>query len=89
VQRFLYRAAGKFLGQFEAKVRYGMIDWSRTDAYFDENPYFPVVAREPQGKATRGIVEPGRHYEEVARPADSEAPGVAPSQTGAAIVSRA
>jgi predicted AlkP superfamily phosphohydrolase/phosphomutase len=65
LQRSLYRLAGKFLGRFEAKVRYGMIDWSETEAYFDENPYFPVLRVNLKGRQPGGIVEPGRHYEDV------------------------
>ena len=65
LQRILYRFLGGVLGRFEARVRYGMIDWSKTEAYFDENPYFPVLRVNLMGRQPGGIVEPGRHYEEV------------------------
>lgn len=64
-QRFLYRFAGRALGGIESRVRYGMIDWSKTEAYFDENPYFPVVRVNLKGRQPAGIVEPGAHYEQV------------------------
>ncbi len=65
VQRAVYRFAAPLVGRLEAKVRYGMIDWSRTEAYFDENPYFPVLRINLKGRQPQGIVEPGRHYEAV------------------------
>jgi predicted AlkP superfamily phosphohydrolase/phosphomutase len=58
IQRFLYRNALGALGRYEARVRYGMIDWSRTQAYFDENPYFPVLRINLRGRQPQGIVEP-------------------------------
>jgi predicted AlkP superfamily phosphohydrolase/phosphomutase len=64
-QRALYRFAGPLLGRIEARVRYGVIDWTGTEAYFDENPYFPVVRVNLKGRQPQGIVEPGKHYEEV------------------------
>ena len=42
-----------------------MIDWASTEAYFDENPYFPVLRVNLKGRQPSGIVEPGRQYEEV------------------------
>jgi predicted AlkP superfamily phosphohydrolase/phosphomutase len=65
LQRKLYRSFGWLLGRLEARVRYGMIDWSKTEAYFDENPYFPVLRVNLKGRQPGGIVEPGKHYEEV------------------------
>jgi predicted AlkP superfamily phosphohydrolase/phosphomutase len=64
-QRWLYRSWGGLLGRIEARVRYGMIDWSKTEAYFDENPYFPVLRINLEGRQPKGIVKPGQHYEEV------------------------
>src|SRR5262249_49368775 len=64
-QRFLYRCLGQRLGRLEARVRYGMIDWRSTEAYFDENPYFPVLRINREGRQPQGVVAPGRHYEEV------------------------
>jgi predicted AlkP superfamily phosphohydrolase/phosphomutase len=64
-QRLLYRSAFKSLGRFEARNRYGIIDWARTTAYFDENPYYPVVRVNTIGIRPRGIVQPGRQYEAI------------------------
>jgi predicted AlkP superfamily phosphohydrolase/phosphomutase len=63
VQRKLYRSCGWLLGRLEARVRYGMIDWPGTQAYFDENPYFPVIRVNLKGRQPRGVVEPGKPYE--------------------------
>jgi predicted AlkP superfamily phosphohydrolase/phosphomutase len=65
VQRRLYRSAWRALGRFEARARYSVIDWSRTVAYFDENPYFPVLRVNAAGARPHGIVPPGRPYEEL------------------------
>ncbi len=64
-QRFLYRCGGRLLGRIEARVRYGAINWSATEAYFDENPYFPVLRINLKGRQPHGIVEPGPAYEAV------------------------
>ncbi len=65
LQRILYRFGGRALGRFESRVRYGVIDWARTQAYFDENPYFPVIRINVRGRQPAGIVEPGAAYESV------------------------
>jgi predicted AlkP superfamily phosphohydrolase/phosphomutase len=65
VQRTLYRRAVKTLGRFEARLRYGIIDWPQTQAYFDENPYYPVVRVNLKGRQPMGIVKPGSEYEEL------------------------
>jgi predicted AlkP superfamily phosphohydrolase/phosphomutase len=65
LQRALMRFAGGMLGRFETGARYGIIDWSRTQAYFDENPYFPVLRINLKGRQPQGVVEPGRAYEDL------------------------
>jgi len=65
LQRFLYRNALQALGRYEARVRYGIIDWAHTEAYFDENPYFPVLRVNLKGRQPKGIVEPGQPYEDL------------------------
>ncbi len=65
LQRLLYRTGGWLLGRLEARLRYGQINWPRTAAYFDENPYFPVLRVNLRGRQPGGIVAPGRAYEEV------------------------
>jgi predicted AlkP superfamily phosphohydrolase/phosphomutase len=64
-QRWLYRSCSGLLGRIEARVRFGMIDWAGTEAYFDENPYFPLIRINVKGRQPQGTVEPGTHYEAV------------------------
>jgi predicted AlkP superfamily phosphohydrolase/phosphomutase len=61
----IYRMGRGRLGGIEARVRFSMIDWSGTEAFFDENPYYPAVWINVKGRQPQGIVEPGRHYQEV------------------------
>ncbi len=63
VQKFLSRFARKQLGGIEARVRYGIIDWAGTKAYFEENPYYPCVRINLKGRQPQGVVEPGEEYE--------------------------
>jgi predicted AlkP superfamily phosphohydrolase/phosphomutase len=63
VKRMLYRAAKGRISGIEAKVRYGIIDWPNTKAYFEENPYYPVLWINLKGRQPRGTVEPGAEYE--------------------------
>jgi predicted AlkP superfamily phosphohydrolase/phosphomutase len=63
IQRFLSRFARKQLGGIEAKVRYGIIDWAGTKAYFEENPYYPSLRINLKGRQPQGVVEPGQDYE--------------------------
>ncbi|QDT74107.1 alkaline phosphatase family protein [Lacipirellula limnantheis] len=65
VQKFLSRFARTQLGGIEAKVRYGIIDWSETQAYFEENPYYPALRINLKGRQPQGTVEPGEEYEEL------------------------
>jgi predicted AlkP superfamily phosphohydrolase/phosphomutase len=89
VQRLLYRSAFRALGRFEARNRYGIIDWSRTVAYFDENPYYPVIRVNVAGVRPHGIVQPGRHYEEVRDRLIQELETWRHPTTGARLVERA
>jgi predicted AlkP superfamily phosphohydrolase/phosphomutase len=63
VQRFLSRFASAQLGGIEARVRYGIIDWRQTKAYFEENPYYPALRINLRGRQPAGCVEPGAEYE--------------------------
>ncbi len=89
LQRLLYRCGGRLLGRLEARVRYGQIDWSGTEAYFDENPYFPVLRINLRGRQPGGIVEPGRHYEMVRDRLIRELESWCNPVTGAPIVEKA
>jgi predicted AlkP superfamily phosphohydrolase/phosphomutase len=89
LQRRLYRSAFRVLGRFEARARYGAIDWSRTTAYFDENPYYPVVRVNVMGDRPRGVVRPGLHYEAVRDHLIRELENWRHPETGAHLVERA
>lgn len=89
LQRFLYRFAAPLVGRIEARVRYGSIDWSRTEAYFDENPYFPVLRINLQGRQPGGVVTPGQHYEAVRTALIRELESWRHPETGKPIVERA
>jgi predicted AlkP superfamily phosphohydrolase/phosphomutase len=65
LQRTLYRNAFRSLGRFEARARFGVLDWAHTQAYFDENPYYPVLRINTIGQRPHGIVPPGRPYEDL------------------------
>ena len=65
VKRALYRLSRRGLGSIESRVRYAMIDWPQTQAYFEENPYYPSLWINVKGRQPSGTVEPGREYEEV------------------------
>jgi len=65
IKRALYRLSNRSLGSLEARVRYGMIDWNKTVAYFEENPYYPVLWINRQGRQPNGTVAPGAEYDRV------------------------
>ena len=51
LQRFIFRCAGRLVGRLESQVRHGIIDWANTEAFFEENPYFPVIRVNLKGPA--------------------------------------
>ncbi len=65
VKRGLYRLSRGRLGSIEARVRYAIIDWSQTRAYFEENPYYPGLWINLEGRQPRGTVRPGAEYNRV------------------------
>jgi predicted AlkP superfamily phosphohydrolase/phosphomutase len=87
-RRWIYRLAGQRLGGFEARVRYGVIDWTGTEAYCEENPYYPVFWINLKGRQPGGIVEPGRQYECVRDRLIRELEAWRHPETGAAIVEK-
>jgi predicted AlkP superfamily phosphohydrolase/phosphomutase len=89
LQRLLYRCGGRLLGLLESRVRYGQIEWTGTKAYFDENPYFPVLRVNLRGRQPGGIVEPGEEYDEVRDRLIQELESWRHPVTGAAIVEKA
>jgi predicted AlkP superfamily phosphohydrolase/phosphomutase len=89
VQKFLSRFARKQLGGIEAKVRYGIIDWSGTKAYFEENPYYPSLRINLKGRQPLGVVEPGAEYEQLRSELIERLEDWRHPETGAPIVERA
>ncbi len=65
IQQLLSRYARTQIGGIEAKVRYGIIDWQHTQAFFEENPYYPSLRINLKGRQPKGIVEPGPEYEDL------------------------
>jgi predicted AlkP superfamily phosphohydrolase/phosphomutase len=65
VKKAIYKLLGGKIGKIESQVRYAMIDWAGSDAYFEENPYYPALWVNLQGRQPQGTVAPGKHYEEV------------------------
>jgi predicted AlkP superfamily phosphohydrolase/phosphomutase len=88
-QRGLYRLAPWLVGRLEARTRYGMIDWEGTRAYFDENPYFPVLRINLKGRQPRGVVTPGAEYEAVRDRLIRQLEAWRHPETGAPIVEKA
>jgi predicted AlkP superfamily phosphohydrolase/phosphomutase len=89
VKRLIYRVGRRSLGSLESRVRYGMIDWSHTQAYFEENPYYPTLWINLRGRQPKGIVEPGREYEELRDRLISELAAWRHPETGDPIVQKA
>jgi predicted AlkP superfamily phosphohydrolase/phosphomutase len=89
VQRWLFRVAARGLGRFESQVRFAMIDWEGTEAYFEENPYYPSIRVNLKGRQPKGTVEPGEHYERVRDRLIQELESWRHPETGERIVERA
>lgn len=89
VQRLLSRVARKQMGGIEAKVRYGVIDWSGTKAYFEENPYYPSLRINLKGRQPQGTVEPGAEYEQLRSELIERLEDWRHPETGERIVERA
>jgi predicted AlkP superfamily phosphohydrolase/phosphomutase len=89
VKRFLFRLGGRNVGRFESSVRYGMIDWTQTQVYFDENPYYPSLRVNLKGRQPRGTVEPGQPYEDLRSRVIQELESWRHPQTGDPIVEKA
>lgn len=89
VQKFLSRFARKQLGGIEARVRYGIIDWAGTKAFFEENPYYPCLRINLKGRQPQGVVEPGTEYEALRTELIERLHAWRHPETGAPIVERA
>lgn len=64
LRKAAYKLLGRQLGRLESRVRFGMIDWSGTEVYCEENPYYPYFWVNLKGRQPEGVVEPSR-YDEV------------------------
>lgn len=51
--------------KLESSMRFASIDWTRTQAFSEEPPYYPQLWINLKGRDPHGIVEPGEQYEEV------------------------
>jgi len=51
----------KLGNRIESQIRFGGIDWRRTQVYSDESPYFPAVWINLQGRDPAGIVPPDEY----------------------------
>jgi predicted AlkP superfamily phosphohydrolase/phosphomutase len=89
MKRLIYRVGRRGLGNLESRVRYGMIDWSQTQAYFEENPYYPTLWINLRGRQPRGVVEPGREYEMLRDKLIAQLTDWRHPETGQPIVERA
>ena len=65
VKQLLYKLGGARIGRIESQVRYAMIDWPVSQAYFEENPYYPALWINLKGRQPQGTVAPGAEYEAV------------------------
>ncbi len=50
--------------KLESKLRFGDIDWEKTQAFSEETPYYPQIWLNLKGRDPHGIVAPGAEAEE-------------------------
>ncbi len=89
IKRLIYRALGGQIGNIESRVRFGMLDWSKTKAYFEENPYYPAMWINVKGRQPGGIVNPGEEYEQLRTELIEKLEDWRHPETGESIVLRA
>jgi predicted AlkP superfamily phosphohydrolase/phosphomutase len=65
IKTHIFRRRPEIAGRMEAFLRFGGIDWSRTQAFSEELPYLQNIWINVKGQEPYGIVEPGRQYDEV------------------------
>jgi predicted AlkP superfamily phosphohydrolase/phosphomutase len=65
IKTHIFRRRPEIAGRMEAYLRFGGIDWSRTQAFSEELPYLQNIWINTKGQEPHGIVEPGRQYDEV------------------------
>lgn len=57
-KRAFFRYAGRVAGDWESRIRFGSIDWTRTLAWSDEAPNYPSIRLNLKGREPEGIVDP-------------------------------
>ena len=66
VRREMFRRSSKELvNRAESFLRFGDIAWQKTQAYAEENPYYPAIWLNVKGREPQGVVEQGAEYERV------------------------
>ncbi|HXC49241.1 MAG TPA: alkaline phosphatase family protein [Candidatus Limnocylindrales bacterium] len=53
-----FAAAGTIADRIESRARFANVDWSKTEVYSDELPYFPSLRLNLEGREPGGIVAP-------------------------------
>ncbi|MBI4635619.1 MAG: alkaline phosphatase family protein [Candidatus Rokubacteria bacterium] len=61
----MYERRAGVANRVESWLRFGSIDWSRTKAFSEETPYYPMIWINVRGREPEGIVEAGAMYEAV------------------------
>lgn len=89
VKRAIYRLSRRRIGAIEASVRYSMINWSQTKAYFEENPYYPGLWINLAGRQPQGIVQPGVEYNQLCNQLIEELESWVHPESGKPIVEKA
>ncbi len=87
VRREMFRRRSKELvHRAESFLRFGDIAWQKTQAYAEENPYYPTIWLNVKGREPQGIVEQGADYERVRRRLIERLQSWRDPETGAPIV---
>ncbi len=80
IKRAIYRMTN-FPDMVESWARFSVIDWTQTQAYSEETPYFPSIWINLKGREPLGLVDP-HEYETVRDPSHGSTSAVAESLTG-------
>jgi len=64
-KELIKKQRGGLVNKMESKIRFSMIDWSKTSAFSEETPYFPSIWVNLKGREPGGIVSEGEEYNRV------------------------
>jgi predicted AlkP superfamily phosphohydrolase/phosphomutase len=64
-KRWLLRHSPALVNSVESYLRFNAIDWGATRAFAEENPYYPPIWINLQGREPQGTVAPGSEYEDL------------------------